>query len=204
MEFNEAVRARRSIRHFQPQDIPDDVLADVLDAGRLAPSPGGTDSFLFGVVKDGPTKAELAKAAGGQEWVAAAPVVIALCARLGNDLAAVDADDPRLAVNQTRFGSDLIAYLNAFPDRQAVRVLVDNGTPLTPGENVTLAAASHHLGSCWVGILDTREAARILHLPDDLACLFLMVLGYPAETPKPRTLRPIEECVFYDRWGTGR
>ncbi|MHB9856773.1 nitroreductase family protein [Streptomyces sp. YIM S03343] len=200
MELMDAVRARRSVRRFEAREIPDEILADILDAGRQAPSSGGIECCVFGVIKDGPTKAALAKAAGGQEWVAGAPVVIAHCAWLGADLATAGEDDFRVAVNKDRFGTDLVSYLNAYHDRDAMRVLLENSSPLIPGEHVVLAAASHGLGSCWVGHLDTRAASRILGLPDGLVCLFLTPIGYPAEEPGPKSVRPAEDCVFYDHW----
>lgn len=200
VEFLDTVKARRSVRRFLPRDVPDDVVAELLEAGRLAPSAGNAQPFTFGVIKDGSTKAELAKAAGGQEWVATAPVVIAHCARLGADLADLPDDDIRKIIDTERFGGEIISYLNAYPDRRAVRVLLSNGAVMMPGEHVYLAAVSRGLSACWVGHLDTRAASQILGLPDDMACLFLMPIGYAAEEPPPRRTRTVEECVFYDRW----
>lgn len=203
MDVLAAIRARRSVRRFLPRPVPDDVLADILDAGRLAPAGGGGQNFFFGVVRDDATKQALAAAAGGQHWVAGAPVVIAYCARLGPDLATLDEENTAREVNQARFGADLVAYLNAYPDRLAMRVFWENSTPLIPGEHVFLAAVHHGLRACWIGHLDTREASRILGLPDDMVCLFLMPVGYPDEEPMPRQTRSLEQCVFYDRWDGG-
>jgi nitroreductase len=200
MEFMQAVRARRSIRRFTPRPIPDEVLVTILDAGRMAPSAGGSNSFFFGVVRDESTRRALATAAGGQEWISTAPVVIALCARLGPDPATLPPTDLSLRVNVDRFGSKLLEHLAAFEDRTAARTYHDNAGPMIPGEHMALAAASFGLGSCWVGHLDIAVANRILNLPADHACLFLMPIGYPDEKPAGRTLRPIDQCVFYDRW----
>ena len=203
MEFMHAVMARRSIRRFTPQPVPDDVLATILDAGRRAPSAGGSNSFFFGVVRDESTRRALATAAGGQDWIATAPVVIALCVRLGPDPATVPADDFGLRVNIDRFGADLLKHLATFDDRTVARIYHDNAGPMIPGEHLALAAASCGLGSCWIGHLDVRAAGRILNLPADHACLFLMPIGYPDEQPAEKALRPLEQCVFYDRWVGG-
>lgn len=201
MDFPEVIRTRRSCRRFLPRDIPDDVLADILDAGRLAPAPGNGQNFFFGVVRDESTRRELAKAAGGQEWVAGAPVVIALCVKFGPDLASVPDDSPGLEVNRLRFGADLVSYLNAYPDRRAVQVFSENAVPMIPGEHISLAAVNHGLSTCWVGFLDTERASQILRLPDDVVCLFLMSMGYAAATPEEKLVRPLDECVFYEAWG---
>lgn len=200
MDVLAAIRARRSVRKFKSAPVPDQVLADVLDAGRLAPTSGNGQNFFFGVVRDDATKQALTRVAGGQEWVATAPVVIAYCVRLGPDLATLPEEHPARVVNVARFGADLMSYLNAYPDRDRVRVLMENGTPLLPGEQMFLAAVGHGLRACWIGHLDTAEASRLLHLPDGMVCLFLMPMGYPDEEPGPRKLREIPECVFYDRW----
>lgn len=200
MDFTDVIGARRSIRHFEPREVPDDVLAEMLEAGRLAPAGGNAQSFFFGVIRDETTKRELAKAAGGQEWVATAPVVIAHCARLGADLATLPDDHFAAQVNRLRFGESLVAYLNEYPDRRAMRVFWENSVPLIPGEHVFLAAVNRGLSACWVGHLDTRRASEILHLPDDMVCLFLMPVGYAAATPEEKLVRSYEECVFHETW----
>ena len=196
----QAVRNRRSVRRFTSRPVPDDALADILEAGRLAPSAGGSASSYFGVVRDDSAKKALATAAGGQDWIATAPIVLALCSRLAPDPADRAPDDFFITVNTDRFGAELLSYLNAYPDRHAMRVFFDNGFPIIPGAQISLAAVSHGLAGCWIGHLDTARASQILGLPDDVVCLFLMPIGYPDETPAPKTLRPVEECVFQDRW----
>ena len=40
------------------------------------------------------------------------------------------------------------------------------------------------LSACWIGDLDISHCAdRILGLPSDVTCLFLMPVGYAAENP---------------------
>lgn len=202
MEFLDVVRTRRSSRRFLPRPVPDEVLTEILDAGRLAPTAGNQQRFFFGVVRGETTKQELA-AAANQEWVATAPVLIAHCVRLCADPATVPADDFGLRVNRHRFGDNLINYLNAYPDRRAMRIFWDNATPHLPGQQVFLAAVNRGLAACWVGYLDIRRASEILHLPDDMACLYLMPIGYAAEPPGDKSLRSIEDCVFYESWPAG-
>jgi nitroreductase len=171
MEFMDAVRQRRSVRRFLPRPIPEAVLTDILDAARYAPSSGGYNSSYFGVIRDESTRVALAAVSGGQDWIATAPVVIALCSRLSPDPATRAADDQYFEINAARFGKEIIGYLNAFPDRQAMRVFSDTAFPMIPGEHVALAATAHGLASCWIGHLDTARASQILGLPEDVVCL---------------------------------
>ncbi|NLT55457.1 MAG: nitroreductase family protein [Actinomycetales bacterium] len=200
MEFGDAVRRRRSVRRFADRPIPEEVLTEILEAGRLAPSGGNRQGFHFGVVTDGALRRELAGAAGGQDWIATAPVVIAYCVELSADLATLPPDDFAMQVNRDRFGQEFLDSVNALPDRATTRTLWDNGAALIPGEHVHLAAAAHGLGSCWVGHLDIRRAGAVLGLPDDMVCLYLMPVGYPAEEPGEVSRRSLAECVFHDRW----
>lgn len=196
MDFMETVRRRRSIRRFTSQPVPDDVIEEILEAGWLAPSSGGTSSSYFGVIRDEATKRALTAVAGGQDWIMTAPVVIALCSRLVPE----PPDEYYVKVNVARFGAAIVDHAERFPDRKAMRVFSSNAFPLIPGEHLALAAANRGLGSCWIGNLDTVRASEILQLPDDVVCLYLLPIGYPDETPAEKQLRPLETCVFHDRW----
>jgi len=75
MEFLDVVRKRRSIRRYKPDPVPDQVLEQVLEAARLAPSAGHRQPWHFIVVKDPKTRQRL----GIASWAAEAPVVIVGC-----------------------------------------------------------------------------------------------------------------------------
>lgn len=76
----------------------------------------------------------------------------------------------------------------------------NNSNPLIPGEHMLLAAANYGLSGCWVGYLNIFKASKILKLPDDLVCLFLMPLGYAAENKEKKEKKTLDELVFYDKW----
>ena len=73
-----AIVRRRSIRGYKPDAVPDDVLARVIDAARLAPSARNRQPWRFIIVRDDGIKRELARIAKEQMFIATAPVVIAL------------------------------------------------------------------------------------------------------------------------------
>ena len=80
MTVMEAVRARKSVRAFEKRPVEDNKLNSVLEAARLAPSASNRQEWRFVVVRNEATRAKLAKAAKGQQFVGEAPVVIACCA----------------------------------------------------------------------------------------------------------------------------
>jgi len=204
MDVTQAIRARRSIRRFLPdRPIREEHIELMLEAARLAPSGGNGQGWIFGVVTDREQIARLAEAGGNQEWIATAPLVFALCARLRRpNLAEQTDDDFSLEVNRERFTAQFIDYLRAYPDQKPVSLLFENSVPLIPGEHIALVAASLGLGSCWIGYLNVAAASAILQLPPDVTCLFLLPVGYPdpAYQPRPRTRKPLADVTFRDRW----
>jgi nitroreductase len=200
MEFMKVIKKRQSIRNFSDQKIPSKIMEKILKAGQLSPSGGNAQNRYFGIVKDDKIKKDLAEAAGKQMWIAEAPIVIAHCAYIGYDLSEVAEDNFALIVNKNRFGRELISYFNSYNDRKMMNTFWNNSNPLIPGEHMLLAATNYGLSGCWVGYLDIRKATKILNLPDNIVCLFLMPLGYAAEKKEKKDKKSLEELVFYDRW----
>jgi len=51
MEFSELIAKRQSIRRYKTGDVPDDVLLEIVDAARLAPSGKNMQNWHFVVIK---------------------------------------------------------------------------------------------------------------------------------------------------------
>jgi len=203
MTVIEAIKTRRSVRKFKDTPISDNIVNEMLEAARLAPSPGNSQGYVFGVVRDNDIKAKLAQAAGGQTWIATAPVVFACCADFSWDVADQPPDDFGLQVNILRFGEDFINFMKTCPNSRARMKLFNNGVPAIPAEHIFLTAVSHGLSACFVGHLDVDKASEILKLPKHLACLFLLPVGYADEMPIDKTLKSIEDISFYDEYFSG-
>ncbi len=200
MELTQAIYMRRSTRKFLTTPIPDEWIEEMLEAARRAPSPGNGQGHVFGVIKDAATKQLLAEAAGKQLWIADAPVVFACCADIGWDIAEQPEDDFGLIVNKLRFGVKFIDYMNRCPDRKTCSTIFANAAPMIPAEHIFLTAVAHGLSACFIGYLDIKAANQILRLPENLACTFLLPVGYAAETPQEKQLKELSEIVFYEQW----
>lgn len=59
MELNMVVKNRRSIRKYKNIDIPNEVIEDLINSARLAPSAKNRQPWKFMIVKD-KTKNEIA------------------------------------------------------------------------------------------------------------------------------------------------
>ena len=76
MHVMQAIKERRSIRAYQKRPLEEDVLVEVLEAARLAPSARNRQEWRFVVVKD-EAQIQRVAAAAGQPFIGTAPVIIA-------------------------------------------------------------------------------------------------------------------------------
>jgi len=76
----EVIKKRQSVRSYQDKEIPEEILQQILEAGRLAPSACNNQPWKFIVVKDKKLKEKLVTACKNQNFVGEASVVIVGCA----------------------------------------------------------------------------------------------------------------------------
>jgi len=67
-------------------------------------------------------------------------------------------------------------------------------------EHIALQATELGLGSCWIGSFDAKEVKVILGMPENVAVIELMAIGYPADQQGKVSREPIEKIVCYDKW----
>ncbi|MBN1813738.1 MAG: nitroreductase family protein [Anaerolineae bacterium] len=185
------LRKRVSVRKFQNKLVPDDVLQEILEAGRLSPSGGNEQPWVFGVITDPALIAQIAEAARGQKWIAKAPLLIALCATI---------------VADERGGRDIQTH--RYPEYADIIIKMDKDiySALNQEEHQTKIAGAHMalfalergVGSCWVSRFDVRQVAELLHLPEGIIPAEILVFGYPEKERKPTPKKPLEEVVFYN------
>ena len=175
----EAVRTRRSVRKFTGRDVEDEVVLQLLESARLAPSGHNTQPWRFIVVRSPEAKRALAKAAHGQSWMEAAPVFIVCVA----DVRCRIQDEPGLEVNETS------------PQFALKQVIRDTAIAV---EHAVLEAEA--LGTCWVAWYEQADVRPILGIPADKFVVAILPLGYPAETPGERPRKKLDEIVMFEKW----
>jgi nitroreductase len=68
-------------------------------------------------------------------------------------------------------------------------------------EHISLQATELGLGTCWIGSFEAEKVREILGIPQGVAIIELMSLGYPEGEGGRQTGRePIENIVCYDEW----
>jgi nitroreductase len=95
----------------------------------------------------------------------------------------------------------VVAGCGLMPDR-----MMSCGVPGDPVdvaialEHLALAATAEGLASCWIGAFSQDDVREVLGVPATVKVIELMTLGYPADTPRAKTRKPLSEIVSADRW----
>ena len=167
MEFFDVVQNRHSIRSYSSKEVEEDKIKKILGAANSAPSAGNLQAYEIFVIRDKEKKNKIAKAAGEQEFVAEAPIVLVFCAH------------PQLSRRKYGHrGEDLYSLQDA-----TIAVAYSQ-----------LAAAALGLGCVWVGAFDENEVLRILE-KKDLRPVAILPIGYPNEEPEIRQRRELKDIV---------
>lgn len=78
--------------------------------------------------------------------------------------------------------------------------LIDLGIAM---EHIALQAVEEGLGTCWVGSFYPDQARKILGIPENVAVVELMTLGYPADSAGPKKRLELANIACRERWGFG-
>ena len=195
--IEKALAARRSIRRYRPDPVPDGVLQRLVAAAITAPSAHNRQPWRFAMLRDWSAKERLATAMGerlardrGQdgdapeaiardvarsyERITGAPVVLALCLTL----------------------EDMDRYPD--PRRGEAEYLMAVQSTAMAAQNLLLAAGAEGLGACWMCAPlfcpDTVKAA--LALPETWQPQALITLCLPAEAGKDRPRKPLSDVML--------
>ncbi len=205
MDVSEAIRARRSIRKFKSDPIPEEKIKLLLESARLAPSGTNTQPWRFVVVKDDDTKKMLQKAAHNQKQIKRASIIIVCCA----DLKAFKEFPVR--VNELiesgalpeRTREVFIPYLEkgmSTVTKDALMVAAAANVAIAV-EHIVLQAVEIGLGTCWVRWYEDNEVKEILDIPDHIEVMALLPVGIPDEDPSPRPRLSLDKIVFGEKYG---
>lgn len=170
MEFFELIHKRYSVRAFRPDPVADEALEKVLAAACIAPTAANRQPLQFMVIHTSGREQEVQRLYH-RDWFAQAPVVIIAC------------------------GLPHQGWVRGFD--QANYTMVDVAIAM---DHLILAAADLGLGTCWIAHFDPQVVRAVLHMPEEVEPIVMTPLGYPADQPKPKERKPLDELVRYERW----
>ncbi len=67
-------------------------------------------------------------------------------------------------------------------------------------DHMTLQACEQGLGTCWIGAFSQEEVKKILNIPDKYKVVALLPLGFPADSPRPKTRKSLKEIICYENF----
>ena len=206
MNVKDAISKRRSIRRFKPDPVPDELILQLLESARLAPSGSNTQPWRFIVVKDAETRQKLQSASYNQRHVGQAPVIIACCADIKafgefpervEELIAAGALPEKTrevfvpSLKKGGMSADIKWHL----------LIAATGNTDIAIEHMALQAVELGLGTCWVRWFDDNKVKEILEIPKNIEIIALLPIGYPAEEPPQRPRFDLDNIVYYEKYG---
>lgn len=204
MDLYEAIYSRRDVRRFRPDAVPDDVLTRILDAAHHAGSVGFMQPWNFILVRSLETRRAIKESFERENATAAANY----------------AGDRRALYESLKLEGILESPLNICVtcDRSRGGRVLGRNTILDTDvystccavQNLWLAARAEGVGIGWVSIIDPQALGPLLGLPEPVIPVAYLCCGYPLEFAERPMLEkvgwrerlPLDEVVFYERWGT--
>lgn len=175
----DSLKQRRTIRKYQPNEIPADLLNDLLATSFRASTVGNMQVYSVIVTRDAERKAKLAPAHFNQPMVQTAPVVLTFC------------------IDLRRF-SLWCRQRKAEPGYDNFEWFVTGAIDaLLVAQTFCVAAEAQGLGICYLGTTTYNPQMIIdaLELPELVFPITTVTVGYPAETPAQTDRLPLEAIV---------
>lgn len=174
MSLYDLIVSRRSIRQFKPEPISLDILKDIANAGRLAPSAANRQPLELVLVEEEGIRNELFP-----------------CLKWAGYIAPEGNPEP---------GQEPRAYIVVLVNSK----IREKGFEWDVGaaaENMILAAWDKGIGSCWIISVERDRLRDLLQVPELYRIDSVLALGYPAEAP---LIEDMKDSVEYWKDDQGR
>jgi len=163
--------SRRSIRAYQPEDVGEDLVRDLLEAAMAAPSAAAKDPWEFLVIRNRDMLAKIAEGLPNGKLLAHAAVGVVVFGDL------------------RRANDGLLSYL-----LQDCSAAIEN--LLLAADTLGLGACWLGVHPREDRITHIRS---LLSIPDAVIPVAAIAIGWPAESKEPRT-RYRENAVHHETW----
>ena len=202
----EVAKRRRSVRKFEPgREVSKEVLSQILEIGRWAPSGANTQPWEFICVHE------------PEQRLAVREVFLRQADRLRTNAARFPAvrkeymantvaiiivlGDPRWKASFPQGHPDQPEYIPEYNQNNEQILLASIGAAI---QMLHLGVASFGLTSAWLsgGGEETtnKELSELLGYPDHLIAYGTIPIGYPSKDVSHRYRRPLEQLVHWDRF----
>ncbi|QGG81262.1 oxygen-insensitive NADPH nitroreductase [Litorivicinus lipolyticus] len=182
------IQSHVSVRDFTGQPVDLETLHRLIACGQSAATSSFIQAYSIVRVTDPAKRAAIAAAAGGQQWVIAAPEFLVLCADLN-----------RLNIATEKAGQGAL-------DGQTEHSIAAVIDVALMAQNMLLAAESLGMGGVFIGGIRNDPAVTIdqLQLPHRVMPLFGLCLGYPAHKNPVKPRMPVTHVLHTDSFDASR
>ena len=180
----ECIKNRRTIRKYKTDDVPAELLNQLLEESFRASTMGNMQLYSVVVTRDKEMKETLAPAHFNQPMVTKAPVVLTFCADFNRF-------SKWCRCRQAEPGYDnRISFLNAASDALLVT------------QNFCTLAEAHGLGICYLGttIYNPDKIIDTLQLPELVMPVATITVGYPDECPSQPDRLPLAGIIHEETY----
>jgi len=189
MDLFDAIKARRSIRKYKTDEIDDQTVETILEAGRWAPSWGNSQCWRFIVVRNPSIRDQIANALikiklpdkevdnPAKKAILTVPVLIVLCAAMGKS-------------GRSHGGGYFVTDKGDW-------FMFDVALAT---QNMVLAAHALGLGTVILGAFDAPKVEKILGVPDGYRVVTLFPLGVPDQKGSTPPRKKLSDITYHDTW----
>jgi nitroreductase len=190
MDVIEAIRNRRSIRHYKSDKVDDKTLQAVMEAAHWAPSWGNLQCWRFITVRNPEVKSRVADTLkktiidnepvenAAAKAIKQAPVLVVLCAETGKAGCSPDG--------------------KPVTDKGQFWYMFDTALAM---ENLTLAAHALGLGTVIVGNFDATRVGKLLGVPSDYCVVTMTPLGFPDRKGQVSPRKQLSSVIYKEKFG---
>ncbi|MDA8270250.1 MAG: nitroreductase family protein [Actinomycetota bacterium] len=220
MELFEVMTTAGAVREYLDVPRMDEVLYEILDTARFAPSGGNRQPWRVLVVKDLELRRSIRElySEGWKEYMAHVKRGLVPFAPISNGRWEGPAVDLEEAAGMT-FSNQYAHHLDESPvvlvilarlldlaclDNGLDRQSIVGGASVYPfAHNILLAARSKGLGGVMTTVICRREPEmkRLFEIPEEFAVAGLITIGTPKKLFTKLTRKPVEDFTYLDKYG---
>ena len=200
MHTLEAIRSRRSVKHFDASyKMTEAEIDEIISLAILSPTAFNLQHWRFVIAEDDALREQIKQVAMGQEQVTDASLLIILCA----DLKAWEKDTQRYWRHAAQEIQDFMlpamdSYYRGNDQVQRDEAMRTCGIA---AQTIMLAAKSLGYESCPMDGFEFDKVAELINLPDDHVIAMFVAIGKGTKEawPRPGQL-PLEDIVIRNRF----
>ena len=198
MDTFDAVKERRSIKHYDPNhELSDEEIKKLISLAVLSPTSFNIQNWRFVIVKDPEIRKEIRSASWDQSQVTDASLLLVICA----DLKSWKKNPSQYWKDAPKEAQDfLVPAMGEFYEgkEQLQRDEAMRSCGIVAQTLMLVAKSMGYDSNPMIGF-DPQKVAEIINLPDEHVISMLMVIGKQIKPAMPRGGQlPLSDIVFTD------